>query len=206
MPMPPPPVQLDTRERFIAAASKLFAEKGFYGASMDQIACELNLTKQALIHHFGTKEKLYGAVLNEISQRLLGELEVHGANDPDEPEQAFTNAVLRIYQATQERQTDTQLLMRELLDNRRRTAQAGTWYLRPFLDGLHQFLRQVPQWRDADQNLIATHIYQILGAINYFSVSGATLEKMYSAEHVSAMRDAFPERLRRMAMATPDVV
>ena len=69
---------MDTRDRFIEVALQLFSEKGFYGASMDGIAREVGLTKQALIHHFGSKEKLYGAVLGRISEALLAERRTTG--------------------------------------------------------------------------------------------------------------------------------
>lgn len=188
---------METRQRMLTAALRLFAERGFYGASMDQIARELELTKQALIHHFGTKEKLYGAVLVAISERLMTE-----AIQPPEVESAsaFADAVSRIYLRTLQHREDTLLLMRELLDNRRRAAQAGTWYLKPFLDGLADLLRRDPNWQEEDEASILTHVYQVLGAINYFVVSTATLENMYSVEHVEAMQECFPERLRKLAM------
>ncbi|MEM9533732.1 MAG: TetR/AcrR family transcriptional regulator [Pseudomonadota bacterium] len=195
--MSPTPEPIATRDRFIHAASSLFAEKGFYGASMDQIAREVGLTKQALIHHFGSKEKLYGAVLQGISERLLAQLE-------KQPEGAasFAVAVERLYQTTLKNPGDTRLLMRELLDNRARAAKAGTWYLRPFLDGLAERLRQQPGWEKAKARDIAAHVYQILGAINFFAVSTVTLEQMYSAAHVKAMREAFPAQLRQLAGLT----
>ena len=197
--MPKEAVQTDTRSRAINAALSLFADKGFYGVSMDHIARELDLTKQALIHHFGTKEKLYGAVLNEISDRLL-----EGVSDASKRDgEAFADAVLRIYERTQLNTPETQLLMRELLDNRRRAAQAGTWYLRPFLDGLDGLLRKSEGWGKADTHVRAAHIYQIMGAINYFSVSADTLEDMYSPRHVQRMRKVFPSQLRRLAEAPP---
>lgn len=186
---------METRDRFIAAALQLFADKGFYGASMDGIARELGLTKQALIHHFGTKEKLYGAVLSEISSRLLGEM--------DDAPRSFSGAVVQIYRHTLAYPDETQVLMRELLDNRRRAEQAGTWYLKPFLDGLHATLRREPAWASASAGQVATHVYQVLGAINYFAVSLPTLAHMYSQAEVDAMQAAFVDRLRRLATLQP---
>ena len=194
---------MGTREKIIQAALQLFSERGFYGASMDQIGREVGLTKQALIHHFGSKEKLYGAVLETISQGLLADLrqpdEQHSATN----EAGFSAAVLRIYQRTQDYPAETQLLMRELLDNRRRASQAGTWYLRPFLDGLVQLRQQAPAWQAVDEAVVAAHVYQILGAINYFLVSASTLQNMYSESYVAAMRSQFSGQLLRMADIAP---
>ncbi|MEM1091856.1 MAG: TetR/AcrR family transcriptional regulator [Pseudomonadota bacterium] len=204
--MSQPPHATNTRERFIAAATTLFAEKGFYGASMDHIAREVGLTKQALIHHFGSKEKLYGAVLEDISDRLLADLasvEIPAAQDRTE---AFLQALDKIYRRTVQRHADTQLLMRELLDNRRRAARAASWYLKPFLDRLEQLLSEDPRWDQAGRLPRQTHIYQLLGAINYFAVSTETLKAMYSTRHVNAMAKAFPAQLRRLADASPQSV
>lgn len=190
--------QADTKARSIAAALKLFAGKGFYGASMDHIARELGLTKQALIHHFGTKEKLYGAVLQQISDNLMAQLPA-----ADAPADAFTEAVMAVHTHTLAHPDATQLLMRELLDNRRRAAQAGTWYLRPFLERLNALLRQDPAWAKTPAASSAAHVYQLLGAIKYFAVSQTTLAHMYSADTAHTTRAAFTAQLTRLAEAGP---
>lgn len=190
--------QTDTKTRSLAAAQTLFAEKGFYGASMDQIARELGLTKQALIHHFGTKEKLYGAVLQQISDRLMAQLP-----PADAGKDGFAEAIARVHAHTLAEPDAAQLLMRELLDNRRRAAQAGTWYLRPFLDRLDALLRQRRDWAKATPAASAAHVYQLLGAIKYFAVSQTTLAHMYLADTVHTTRAAFTKQLIRLAEAGP---
>ena len=67
----------DTREKLLQAAVEQFAERGFYGASIAQIAGELDLTKQALLYYFKRKEDLYAEVLKRISDRLI-ELDLDG--------------------------------------------------------------------------------------------------------------------------------
>ncbi len=201
--MKPEPAPTTTRERFIAAAKALFAERGFYGASMDQIAREVGLTKQALIHHFGSKEKLYGAVLSDISERLLAELEESEHQVAPDAAEAFIGALQRIYRRTIENPADTQLLMRELLDNRQRAPKAGSWYLRPFLDRLERLLARDPRWETEKKPARETHVYQLLGAINYFAISAETLKAMYSNRHIAAMQKGFPARLARLAGSSP---
>lgn len=196
---------MNTQDRFIEAALKLFAEKGFYGASMDNIAKEVGLTKQALIHHFRTKEKLYAAVLARISDRLMAQLGLQDDGAENDASRSFADSIERIYQLVCAHQEDTQVLMRELLDNRRRAAGAGIWYLRPLLDGLQQRLAQEPAWHAADPLQIAAHVYMLLGAINYYAVSTPTLENMYSARAVRDMQTAFPAQLRRLANAPPEI-
>lgn len=46
----------DTREKLLAAAHSQFADRGFYGASIAQIAGEVGLTKQALLYHLSARK------------------------------------------------------------------------------------------------------------------------------------------------------
>lgn len=56
----------ETKERILAAAKKVFAEKGFSGARMSAIA-ELAEVNQALIHyHFSSKEMLYKTLFHRF--------------------------------------------------------------------------------------------------------------------------------------------
>lgn len=194
---------MDTRDRFIEVALQLFSEKGFYGASMDGIAREVGLTKQALIHHFGSKEKLYGAVLGRISEALLAEVPEPATLPAAERGTAFPDALRAIQRHTVAYEAETTLLMRELLDNRRRAESAGVWFLRPFLDRLHGLLRLLPGWGHAADAEVAAHVYQLLGAINYLAVSRSTLAGMYSSEHVCALEAAFERQLATRMISTP---
>jgi AcrR family transcriptional regulator len=59
-----------TASRSIDAALTSFAAKGYEATSLDALAGELGVTKQTILHHFGSKERLLGAVL----QRTVGEV------------------------------------------------------------------------------------------------------------------------------------
>ena len=52
-----------TREQILRAGLKVFSEKGFEGATMDDIALELEATKGLLYYHFKTKDEILQAVL-----------------------------------------------------------------------------------------------------------------------------------------------
>ena len=53
-------------EQILGAAEKVFAQRGFEGATMAQIATAAGLPKANLHYYFGTKEGLYRAVLEGI--------------------------------------------------------------------------------------------------------------------------------------------
>lgn len=59
----------ETRERIIASAARVFGQKGFQRASLDQVAADAGLTKGAIYWHFKSKNDLYFALLDSRFQR-----------------------------------------------------------------------------------------------------------------------------------------
>ena len=55
-----------TQRALLAAATAEFAEKGLAGARVDEIARRAGVNKQLVYHHFGNKEALYRAALEQV--------------------------------------------------------------------------------------------------------------------------------------------
>lgn len=62
---------LNSKQRILKTASKLFSEFGFLGVSMMDIAKRLNVTKASLYYHFGSKKEIYLKVLSDSYQDLI---------------------------------------------------------------------------------------------------------------------------------------
>jgi AcrR family transcriptional regulator len=60
---------MGSSDRILAAAENIFARFGFRRASMGQIADEAGLTRQALYHHYPSKEALFRAVVEELHEQ-----------------------------------------------------------------------------------------------------------------------------------------
>lgn len=58
-----------TRERIVAAAAELFAERGYHATPMTSIAEAAALSQTGLLHHFPSKEGLLAAVLERRDLR-----------------------------------------------------------------------------------------------------------------------------------------
>jgi AcrR family transcriptional regulator len=58
-----------TRAALVASAFDVFAERGYQRLSLRQIADEIGTSHTALLHHFGSKDALLHAVLDEREER-----------------------------------------------------------------------------------------------------------------------------------------
>ena len=60
-----------TRRMVLDAAERLFAERGFAGTSMRDVARASGVSQALIHHHFGRKRDLYNAVKERVVQRFL---------------------------------------------------------------------------------------------------------------------------------------
>lgn len=58
----------DTKERIIHTALELFAEKGYLGTSMNDIAKQLGFTKAALYKHYTSKQEILNCIVERMDQ------------------------------------------------------------------------------------------------------------------------------------------
>ena len=80
------------RARIVAAALEEFAARGFKGASMDAIAARTHTTRALINYYFGSKEKLYIAVLEQVYAEIR-EAEGRLDLDPLPPAEALRRIV-----------------------------------------------------------------------------------------------------------------
>ncbi len=65
-----------TREDILEAAAQVFRQKGFHGASMNDIAEAVNLQKASLYHHVSSKQEILLELLDQALQLLLERISV----------------------------------------------------------------------------------------------------------------------------------
>ncbi|GHE79481.1 putative TetR-family regulatory protein [Streptomyces spiralis] len=111
MPKGPTKRRPQTTARLLAAAQETFAERGFYGSSIEVICERAGLTRGAFYSNFRTKEELFFALFDLHAQRVVDRLsaavdELDAAEDP-------VRAVLRRMSALDEAERRWYLLSTE---------------------------------------------------------------------------------------------
>jgi TetR/AcrR family transcriptional regulator, transcriptional repressor for nem operon len=93
-----------TRERLLQAAFREVYRSGFQGAGLDTILAATNVTKGALYYHFGSKEALGYAIVEEIVAALPRDKWLRPLQQGKDP----IDALIDIVQATSVRPKDVQ--------------------------------------------------------------------------------------------------
>ena len=58
----------NTKERILEEALKLFAQSGYMGTSMNDIAASLGVTKAALYKHYTSKQEILDSIVEKMNQ------------------------------------------------------------------------------------------------------------------------------------------
>ncbi len=122
------------REAILDAATKLFAERGFAGVSVQDIADAAETHKTTVLYHFGTKEALYGEVLDEALERIAVVMRdfLAGGFESDHLRERVAYLIDQIQAYFAEHPSHARLLERELLE-----AQVPNAYLSHFVDQIY---------------------------------------------------------------------
>ena len=81
----------ERRQQLLDIGRRLFAERGFEGTSIEEVAAQAGVSKPVVYEHFGGKEGLYAVVVDREVERLLSmatTLLLEGANTREKYEAA----------------------------------------------------------------------------------------------------------------------
>ncbi len=86
----------ERREQLLDVGRKLFAERGFEGTSIEEIASQAGVSKPVVYEHFGGKEGLYAVVVDrEVDRLLTTATQILGGEHTREKFEAAAVALLR---------------------------------------------------------------------------------------------------------------
>lgn len=103
------------RDTILDAATRLFAERGYEGASMADLAESVGLRKASLFHHFASKDALYTAVFERLVEMLSGVVMAEAATEGSHVARLdrMTDAVVQVFGA---HASAARLWLREMMD------------------------------------------------------------------------------------------
>jgi len=86
-----------TRELLLDAAARVFAQKGYAGASVDEIADTAGYSIGAVYSNFGGKEQLFVELLKErANDRVTQAAEIMGDAEPGDATRAMSRLVIEV--------------------------------------------------------------------------------------------------------------
>ena len=149
-----------TQDRLLEASAHLFAEHGYDGVSMRQIARATDITQAAIYHHFPTKSDLYIEAIRHIYSGRTSALVSQVAQQKD-PEKQLAMLVRSLLEVFEEQPQFRRIYFRELLagDQERLQIMVGNIFpeLRNLLDAILKELSP-----EADSHLIVLTVSGLL--------------------------------------------
>lgn len=106
-------VPADPRTRILQAATHIFAQHGYAGARVDDIAREAGVNKAMVYYHVGDKDHLYATVIGEVIDRALGAMQPAIAAAPS-PEQKLRSVIRVIGETATANPALPPLILREI--------------------------------------------------------------------------------------------
>jgi AcrR family transcriptional regulator len=207
----PPPRRRDaeaTRARILAAATQEFARYGLAGARGDRVARAARSSERMVYYYFGSKEKLFRAVL-EASYLSLQQAERSVHLDDLEPAQALAEFCRFVWRYYLEHPEFIGLVNTENLHRASHLKQSPqlTELVAPIVGLLHGLLARGEQRGTFRSGIDPTELYIAIAALGYFYLSNsATLSAVLGRElrspaHLDEHWRASAEMIQRFVRA-----
>lgn len=156
----------NTSQRVVDAALRAFATRGYEATSLDALASDLGIRKQSILYHFGSKEGLLDAVIDQAGAEVVATLE--GSLVLDGSGWDRVDAVVRSVFRLAGRRPELLGLLREVSRLGHPPASRLRSRLEPFVDRATGFLEEemeAGQMRHQDPRLLLLTAYSaVIGA------------------------------------------
>lgn len=185
-----------TEQIILEAATRHFAEKGFEGARVEEVARAAGVNKATLYYQIGDKEALYHAVLERVFRHTAEAIEaaLAGGDDVEEQMRHFVTVFARTTGA--DRYT-APLLMREIASGGAHLPETAVAQMGRIVNALTTTLtRGVQQGRFRPVNPFMIHM-MIVGSLNLYAANepirrrnAARQPAIYEASHFISNEEA----------------
>lgn len=194
-----------TQERILQAATEVFAESGFYKATVREICVKASVNVAAVHYYFGSKEKLYEAVITKSLGLSESSCDQMKAFDEDEgPEQRLAGFI--------------RTFLFEVLDQSKAvySGKLMAWELTQPTDAFDIIISQIIRpnherlcsiVRDllgdgAGDDLIKKSVFSIVGQCLHYRYGRPVFAQLYPAQKFDASsREAIAEHIIRFSLS-----
>jgi AcrR family transcriptional regulator len=166
-----------TRQALLASGAALFAERGFDGTSVDEIARRARVNKAMISYHFGGKEGLYGAILAAAATPAAERLrELATADIP--PVEALERYVETFVELTEKNPHFPPMVLRELMEGGRLFDEAFFPHVLAIFGSIRMIIARgiaLKVFRPVDP--LVTHL-AVVGSLLFFLVTEGVRARM----------------------------
>lgn len=188
-----------TKERILTVAGDIFGDKGFKSTTIRAIAARAKVNVAAVNYHFGDKEGLYSAILEEVFHtgftRFPGDMDLPPQASPQERLRAFVRAMFYRLQSREGWGGLTgrgRLIARELLAPSPAFESILDRYIKPHRDLLVDIISAIVAIPCPREQLLPCAI-SIIGQCIYYAVAAPVIAR------ISPLNAPCEENLDRLA-------
>ena len=166
----------DTVRRILDAGTVVFADAGFAGARMDEIARRAGVNKAMIYYHIGDKKALYAKVLHDVfadaAQRMARSIK-----KAKTPEEKFRAYIRNVEKTVNQHPQVPQIILREVASGGRHFPDVVAKDILSILEGLTSILEAVvEQGIFMETNPLIVHL-MALGPIMFLKRMNSMKEK-----------------------------
>ena len=160
----------ETAERILDVAEEMFAEKGYQGATLRDVAARVGIRTPSLYNHFAGKDALYAAVLERGIGPVLRALAEFDSGD--DPSRDPARLVARMMELLAGRPQLPRLVLHETLSGGRHLTRLLQQWIGPTLQQAEKMVETGPaarRWEAEQLPNLALAMYHIV--VGYFAIA-----------------------------------
>lgn len=177
-------IQQRNRALILEAALDVFAQEGYRGATLDQIARSAGLSKPNMLYYFNGKEEIHVTLLNQLMDRWLDPM--RRIDPAAEPLEEVLRYVARKFQMSREYPRESRLFANEIVQGAPRMGPHLESDLKPLVDDTAVVIQG---WIEAGR-LAPVDPHHLIFSIWATTQHYADFEAQVSVLDPSPMRDA----------------
>lgn len=178
---------METQESILRAATRIFSKSGFSGGRVDQISKAAHSYDRMIYYYFGSKEKLFIAVLEDLYRRF-NEAESSLRLDENKPEESLIAVVNFMWSYYQSHPEFITLLNDENLHRGKHISKSlrAKDYSSPAINILSSILAKGVAKKVFRGDLNARDLYLAIASMNYFYLSNKHTLSAFLGEKIDS--------------------